>query len=162
MSLVHVYGSDEHVILLNFQKLENEAPEADAKTVGIPNFWLDVLMNSADVNIYQCDVPILKHLTDITCELHSDPAVSPTLCYSGSNHLYFQGYTLSFHFSENPYFGNDVLKKSYELSMVPDNEQPFDFDGSVLVSCINGKVLWRDGKDVAKFLVDNKVISLQY
>jgi len=115
------------------QKLEQEAPEDDTNK-GIPDFWLSVLMNSADFDIYVCDAPLLKHLTDITCELHTDPA----------------GYTLSFHFSDNPYFMNAVLKKRYELSMVPDPEQPFDFDGSVLVGCSNEKINWRDGMSLTK------------
>ena len=70
------------------QQLEMEAPEADAKVKGIPEFWLSVLMNSSDIDIYQCDVPILKHLTDITCELLSDPAVSPLV----SRHLQIANY----------------------------------------------------------------------
>jgi len=116
------------------KQLESEAPEADAKVKGIPDFWLTVLMNSVDFDVFECDVPLLKHLTDIVCEPHSDPA----------------GFTISFHFSDNEYFTNTALKKSYELSMVPDVEQPFDFDGSVLVSVNNETINWRDGKDLTK------------
>jgi len=131
--LLHTVSPEE------LKHVEDSAPEADAETKGIPDFWLTVLMNSTDVNIFFCDVPLLKHLTDVTCELHSDPA----------------GYTLSFHFSENDYITNTVLKKHYELSMEPD----FDFDGTVLVSCRNEKVNWRDGKDLTKLVSEESFFS---
>jgi Nucleosome assembly protein (NAP) len=49
-------------------------------------------------------------------------------------HGQFQGFTLSFHFSENPYFTDRVLKKSYVMTSSPDPDMPLDYDGPVLKS----------------------------
>ncbi len=48
----------------------------------------------------------------------------------------FQSYTLSFVFSENPFFTNSVLKKTYVLNLDVDPEDPFDYDGPVIVSSV--------------------------
>lgn len=48
--------------------------------------------------------------------------------------LYFlQSYSLLFHFTPNEYFKQTVLKKWYKLQLTPDEDDPFDFDGPMVV-----------------------------
>ncbi len=44
---------------------------------GVPDFWLNVLMSVVEMDgrIYEHDIPALKHLVDISCELHTNPNV---------------------------------------------------------------------------------------
>ena len=46
-----------------------------------------------------------------------------------------QNFTLEFHFSENDYFTNKVLTKSYVMSCVVPEEDPFAFEGATITSC---------------------------
>jgi len=65
------------------------------------------------------DTPILKHLTDITVDFTKEP----------------MGFVLNFHFTPNEYFSNAVLTKAYEMKCVPDEGDPFSFEGPEIIKC---------------------------
>jgi hypothetical protein len=70
----------------------------DEKFDGVPSFWYNVLKNSElQQEIKEHDIDSLKHLLDIKHIINEKP----------------KGYSIEFHFSENPYFNNKVLKKSF-------------------------------------------------
>jgi len=94
-------GSMEKEELESVEKKWNEK-NPNSGVAGIPDFWLNVLRGASGINemVQEQDVPILKHLTDITCSIDEEP----------------KSYTLHFHFSQNEYFTNSVLDKFYEIS----------------------------------------------
>jgi len=112
----------------DMEKLEKMMPQGLDDVKGVPEFWLDVLLNCYEVEelLQGEDLEILKHLTDITSDLHENDL----------------GFTLSFHFSENPYFTNRVLKKSYVMASSPDSDMPLDYDGPVLNSAKADVIDW--------------------
>jgi len=119
----------------DMEKIEKMVPKEIADVKGVPDFWLDVMLNCYEVEelIQGDDVEILKYLADITSDLHeNDP-----------------GFTLSFHFAENPFFSNRVLKKAYVLSVTPDTEMPLDYDGPVLRSSKADAIEWVRGGPTA-------------
>lgn len=69
---------------------------------GVPQFWLTVLQNNNFVgsSVYEEDEDALTYLRDIRySELEGDS----------------EGFTLTFHFAENPYFSNTTLTKTYHM-----------------------------------------------
>lgn len=56
---------------------ESSAPEPNYPVRGIPKFWLHLLKNVDHISemIQEHDEPILEHLIDITCDVHSNPDV---------------------------------------------------------------------------------------
>lgn len=99
--------------------LENETKEENMK--GVPEFWLTIFKNVellADM-VQDHDEPILKHLVDIKVSYIEEP----------------MGFVLDFHFSPNDYFENTVLTKTYDMKCVPDEEDPFSFEGPEIYKC---------------------------
>jgi nucleosome assembly protein 1-like 1 len=81
---------------------EVKKEETGEKFTGIPNFWFYVLKNSevfADV-LSKRDEDALKYLLDVVSTEFEDEKV--------------QGFHLDFHFRENPYFDNKVLRKTFQ------------------------------------------------
>ena len=119
--------------------------ESNAKSEkGITNFWLDTLQSfriTAEI-IQEADEPILSYLQDIRVNLFDK------IPY---------GYTLEFHFAENPYFTNKVLTKTYELTTEIPSEDPFSFEGPDLSKSIGCKINWKDGKNVTVKLIKKKI-----
>ena len=106
-------------------KLEGEKKDEDTK--GVPEFWLTIFKNVdllADM-VQEHDEPILKHLTDIKVHHKEDP----------------MGFVLEFFFSPNDFFENAVLTKTYEMKCVPDDLDPFSFEGPEIHKC---KVRFKD------------------
>ncbi|GMR49769.1 hypothetical protein PMAYCL1PPCAC_19964, partial [Pristionchus mayeri] len=132
-----IHGATEEEI-----KELNEKSEADNGEKGIPEFWLQVLKSADQVGeaIQECDEPILKYLTDITSTVQVEPA----------------GFTLFFHFAENPYFKNKVLSKQYKLEVKPDAEDPFDYDGPAVTETVGEKIEWNESMDVTKKVIKKK------
>jgi len=120
------------------QRIENNAPvEQGNYSKGVPGFWYNVLNMTQVADIIQdYDVPIIKeYLEDITTEIHTNPP----------------GFSLLFHFAENPYFSNNILKKYYQLQMeVPhaDGANPFHYEGPIIVKCQGTVIDWHPGKNV--------------
>lgn len=46
-----------------------------------------------------------------------------------------QGFVLEFHFSPNEYFSNSVLTKEYEMKCMPEENDPFSFEGPEIYRC---------------------------
>jgi len=127
------------------EQMETDAESAPSGAVGIPNFWYQCLNNSqASDMIQECDVPILKCLKDLTVEIHATPN-SP------------QGFTLLFHFDENPYFKNTVLSKYYQLEIGSSaSDNPFEYDGPTIVKCQGTTIEWKEGKNVTEKVIKKK------
>ncbi|GMT24502.1 hypothetical protein PFISCL1PPCAC_15799, partial [Pristionchus fissidentatus] len=132
-----IHGATEEEI-----KELNEKSEADSGEKGIPEFWLTVLKSAENIGeaIQECDEPILKFLTNISTTVELEPA----------------GFTLVFHFAENPYFKNSTIKKQYKLEIKPDAEEPFEYDGPAVTETTGDKIEWHEGKDCTKKVIKKK------
>eukprot|EP01135_Chromosphaera_perkinsii_P011204 Nk52_evm31s2356 gene=Nk52_evmTU31s2356 len=110
------------------EKAANEDEEEDSVN-GIPEFWATAMKNCDEIDamIFECDSPILSHLTDIRIEM------------LGEDEL---GFFLNFYFSKNEFFKNEVLTKTYYLSL--DGE----FDEPTFSQSEGTKIKWFPGKNV--------------
>ncbi|KAL3091358.1 hypothetical protein niasHS_007151 [Heterodera schachtii] len=125
------------------EKLEESAPvEGGEPSKGIPGFWFNTLNMYASISdiIKEYDEPILKYLVDITSEVNKEPT----------------GFSLFFHFAENPYFTNAVLTKHYEVNLDLDPHKPFSYDGPTIVKSQGCGIDWKDGKNVTQKIVKKK------
>ena len=93
---------------------------------GIPDFWFTALKNNemVDEAIFQRDEDCLKYLNDITATNFED---------------YNKGFTITFHFNENPYFTNTTLTKTYHLA---------EEDEILIEKCEGCDIDWKEGKDL--------------
>jgi len=122
--------------------------DMDENTKGIPKFWMYVMKNANDESLMGLledhDEAVLEYLNNITVALNQPKNT---------------GFTLSFHFAENPFFTNSVLTKSYTLREDPDPESPLEFDGPEIISCTGCTIDWKAGKDVTKTTVKVKKLK---
>merc|ERR1719435_481079 len=120
----------------------------DENTKGIPKFWLHALKNANEEALMGLvephDEPVLEHLADITVALNEPKNT---------------GFTLTFSFTENPYFSNPTLTKEYELRDGPDPDSPLEYDGPEIFRCKGCKIDWQEGKDVTQKTVKIKKIK---
>ncbi|XP_013785551.1 nucleosome assembly protein 1-like 1-B [Limulus polyphemus] len=125
----------------NENKEQNETQNDDTK--GIPEFWLTTFKNVEMISerIQEHDEPILKDLTDVKVKLlDSNP----------------MGFTLEFHFKPNEYFSNTLLTKDYEMRCVPDEDDPFGFEGPEIFKCKGCTIDWKKGKNVTMKTIKKK------
>jgi len=104
--------------------------DKDKDTKGISNFWLTVMKNNVSVgeSITDVDEDALSYLQDVR---HSS--------VEGDK----QGFALTFHFAENPYFIDSVLTKIYHLV---DDDSVY---GELVFDCAEGtKINWKTGKNL--------------
>lgn len=123
-------------------KANLEEEKKDEDTQGIPEFWLTIFKNVellADM-VQEHDEPILKHLTDIKVHYKEEP----------------MGFVLEFFFSPNEYFENSVLTKSYDMKCMPDEEDPFSFEGPEIHKCKGTPIEWKKGKNVTVKTIKKK------
>jgi len=124
--------------------LHPDFPE-DAK--GLPKFWLHAMKNANEESLMGLvephDEEVLAHLTDLTVTLTPDCT----------------GFTLHFHFEENPFFTNQVLTKEYTLRNGPNPAAPLEYDGPEIVGCKGCQIDWKEGKDVTKMTMKVKTFS---
>ena len=107
-------------------------PAGDA-TAPIPEFWLTALRNPIGINelITDRDAQALKHLTDVRLT-YLDSEAQP-------------GFKLSFHFSPNEFFENDVLEKIYLY------KPEIDYSGDFVYDRAQGcQIRWKEDKDLTK------------
>ncbi|KAK9723369.1 histone chaperone, partial [Basidiobolus ranarum] len=106
-----------------------EEESSQEKAQGIPEFWLTVLNNHFHISelLTENDQKVLKHLDDISLSyLDGKP-----------------GFKLDFKFSENEYFENSVLSKTYYYQQSPEN-------GELVFEHSEGtKIQWKEGKDLS-------------
>jgi len=137
--------SDTDIVSNGVDKLKLDM---DENTKGIPKFWMHTLKNANSDSMMELvedhDEPVLEYLSDITVKL---------------NHPANNGFTLFFHFNENPYFNNTVLTKEYTLREDPDPEAPLEFDGPEIISCTGCTINWKEGKDVTKSIAKVKKLK---
>lgn len=107
---------------------EEEKDTNDDKDIkGIPEFWLTLLKNHPQITetITDEDEDALKHLIDVRMSYMDQP-----------------GFKLEFEFSENDYFTNKVLSKTY---FYQDHAYGGDFVYDHAEGC---SIDWKDGKDL--------------
>jgi len=108
----------------------------DGKFDGIPSFWENVLKNSelAGELIQPHDYDSLKYLEDVTFTVDDSP----------------KGFTIEFHYGENPYFKNKVLKKKF----IEGEEGE---DKGRIIKCTGTEIDWAsDDKNLTKKIVYKK------
>lgn len=107
---------------------EEETKENDEKDVaGIPEFWLTALKTHPQIGeiITDDDCEALKHLVDIHLSYLEQP-----------------GFKLDFEFTENDFFTNKVLSKTYYYQ---DNMSGGDYVYDHAEGC---EINWKEGKDL--------------
>jgi len=119
------------------EALKKDASPKDSEIKGIPQFWLSVLSSNSVVErtIVETDHEALTYLHDIRySELEGDS----------------EGFTLTFHFAENPYFSNAVLSKTYHMD-------PDEMFGELQYDHATGtKIEWKAGKNLTVKQVKKK------
>ena len=80
------------------------------------------------------DQDILKHLNDVRVKMNPDDSE--------------MGFTISFYFSENEYFTDNVLTKQYYYDNKPPAENPLLYDGPQIVRTSGMPIAWKPGKNV--------------
>lgn len=63
---------------------------------------------------------------------------------------------MEFHFSPNEYFTNTVLTKEYFMKCVPEEDDPFSFEGPEIYKCNGTTINWNKGKNVTLKTVKRK------
>ena len=110
---------------------------------GIPSFWLTIFKNVEMMEdaVKEHDEPLLNHLEDVKVVYTDDKGLD---------------FALEFHFSENEYFTNKVLTKSYVVECKVDDDDPFSFDGPSIVKVTGCKIDWKKGKNLTIKTVKKK------
>lgn len=100
----------------------------------VPEFWLTVLRNNVGMSdlITDRDAGALKYLTDLRIEYLPSSEPKP-------------GFKLIFEFSENEYFDNEVLEKTYVYREEVGYSGDFVYDRA-----IGTEIKWRDEMDLTK------------
>ncbi|KAL7309098.1 histone chaperone [Mucor circinelloides] len=118
---------DEDTNAQDAEKDEKETTSSDAEVKGIPEFWLTLLKNHPQIveTITEEDEGALKHLIDVRMSYMEQP-----------------GFKLDFEFSENDYFTNKVLTKTYYY-------QDHAYGGDFVYDHAEGCAIdWKEGKDL--------------
>ena len=61
-----------------------------------------------------------------------------------------------FEFSENDYFENDVLTKTYHLSNKLDEDDPLGYEGPEIIRCSGCEIKWKKDMNVTEKIVKKK------
>jgi nucleosome assembly protein 1-like 1 len=122
-------------------KIDDKEEDKDVK--GIPSFWLTIFKNVEMLAemMQEADEPVLELLTDVT------------VTFTESSPM---GFTLHFHFAENPYFSNSILTKEYEMKCEPQEDDPFTFEGPEIFKCKGCSIDWKKGKNLTIKTVKKK------
>jgi len=124
---------------------EENGTESNEDVKGLPDFWLNTFKNTSLLSgmVQDHDEPILKHLQDVRVRLHESKPY---------------GYTIEFHFSENEYFKNKVLTKTYELNgdKTESDRTALVFEGGSLHRCQGTKIEWNQDKNVTSKQIKKK------
>jgi len=109
-------------------------PADSTNTAAIPEFWLTALRNHIGLAelITERDAAALKHLTDIRVSYLPTTDQKP-------------GFKLSFYFSPNEFFENEVLEKTYLYQEEVGYSGDFMYDRA-----IGTEIKWKEDKDLTK------------
>ncbi|KAF9218379.1 NAP-domain-containing protein [Gyrodon lividus] len=115
----------------DYTPLAKDAPTGPA---AIPEFWLTALRNHVGLSeiITERDASALKHVTDIRLSYISGDEPKP-------------GFKISFYFSPNGYFENEVLHKTYLYQEEVGYSGDFVYDRA-----IGTEIKWKEDKDLTK------------
>ena len=104
---------------------DEEDGEQYEEIVGIPQFWVCAMghMEAVAELITERDVDCLEALTDVRCIDDEDGG----------------GFSLEFHFRDNEYFSNKVLRKKYTIPNLMLDDEP------ILKNVEGCKIEWKDG-----------------
>jgi len=119
-------------------KTEKQEEEEPADVKGIPNFWLNAFQHHGDFaeSITKQDEKALKYLLDVRWKSLPEE--------KGRSEASF---VLEFEFSENPYFTDKVLTKTYYLT-------EHELLGETMFDKMEGSTInWKPGKDLTVKLV---------
>lgn len=157
-----VFKKRKEIINGNYEPLDDECKlsgvelnkivpaegQNEGQPKGIPNFWLQVLKNVAEISsmIQEQDEEVLKYLTDIRAFSMPSPNLS---------------FQLEFHFAPNPFFQNSILTKTYLMKCTPDEEDPFGFEGPEIYKSIGCEIMWNAGKKVTDLAINKMESSLR-
>jgi len=110
--------------------------EAGSESPGVPGFWLQAFQNNVMLaeEIQKHDEPALAYLLDVKTSSQ----------LSGNK----QGFQIAFVFSENPYFSEHVLSKTYLMD--PDDED------ECLERAAGCEIHWKEGMNVTMKTVTKK------
>jgi nucleosome assembly protein 1-like 1 len=118
----------------DYKKVEVSA--CDVKDIqntplGVPGFWMRAMLNHGGISrlIQEKDRPILMHLQDVQCNLHTEG----------------YGFELIFVFEKNDYFKNASLRKSFLMTRQ-----------NIIEKCEGTEIEWKEGKDVTKKKIKKK------
>jgi len=112
------------------QRNPEDSKAEEQKVKGVPEFWLLALKHHEDFSamITEADEQALKNLTDI--RIAAAPEHSP------------ESFTIEFHFSDNEFFDNKLIKKTYILKENPsDGEMMYDHVEST-------DIIWKPNKNL--------------
>ena len=123
---------------------EPKNDEPAEKTVGIPEFWLQVFKNSDIISdlIKEHDEDVLKHLIDVRITMQNEEN--------------YRGFTIEFEFTSNEFFTNSILTKQYELRTGPDEQDPLSYEGPEIVKSKGCEIQWNKGKNVTVKMVKKR------
>lgn len=115
---------------------KEETEETESPAAGIPEFWLSAMKNQVSLAemITDRDEEALKHLTDIRMEYLDRP-----------------GFRLIFEFSENEFFTNKTISKTYYYK--DENGYGGDF---IYDHAEGSKIDWKEEKDLTLRLESKK------
>eukprot|EP00927_Polykrikos_kofoidii_P080013 TRINITY_DN76872_c0_g1_i1.p1 TRINITY_DN76872_c0_g1~~TRINITY_DN76872_c0_g1_i1.p1 ORF type:complete len:359 (-),score=85.68 TRINITY_DN76872_c0_g1_i1:143-1141(-) len=108
-------------------------------TPAIKGFWATALRNHPDVRdmIQDWDLPVLQYLKDVTTN-------------DLDNENSDKGFSVTFHFSENPYFDHQELGKEYHTEETPYTSQIH------LTATKATAIMWKTGMDISVETVKKK------
>lgn len=108
--------------------------DATADPTGIPEFWLTALRNHIGLSeiITERDAAALKHLLDVRISYLGQSEEKP-------------GFKLTFVFSPNEFFDDEILEKTYVYQEEVGYSGDFVYDRA-----IGTEIKWKEDKDLTK------------
>ncbi|CAM9957299.1 unnamed protein product [Pylaiella littoralis] len=119
------------------EQREKGEEEDSQSEIGIPHFWMQCMLHHEALHDVVCepDLEALYYLSDVRC-------------VDKKNLL---GFTLEFHFDDNPYFTNAVLSKRYDTANIMDQGEP-------LLEGVEGTPIdWKAGRNLCEKTIKRKI-----
>eukprot|EP00904_Undaria_pinnatifida_P002937 jgi/Undpi1/12644/HiC_scaffold_6.g02312.m1 len=137
----NIYARRAEVVagrLKNIDVLEVDKMEAgEGGESGVPHFWMQCMLHHEALHDVVCepDLEALYYLSDVRCVDKDD----------------LLGFTLQFHFDDNPFFSNAVLTKRYDTANIMDQGEP-------LLEGVDGTPIeWKSGRNLCEKVTRRKI-----